>query len=163
MNAGLPSGVVTFLFSDIEGSTKLWERAPDAMREALAAHDALLRRVVEQHHGAVFKTVGDACYCAFGNPADAVTAAVEGQRALHSASWPDTIGEIRVRMGVHSGQCTQSSGDYFGPPSTAWRGSRPSRTANRFSSRPLPRRWCATCSTTARSRCATSARAGSRI
>ncbi|HEY6325693.1 MAG TPA: adenylate/guanylate cyclase domain-containing protein, partial [Candidatus Cybelea sp.] len=115
MNAGLPSGVVTFLFSDIEGSTKLWERAPEAMRAALAAHDALLRRIVERHHGAVFKTVGDACYCAFGNPADALTAAVDGQRALHSAAWPDAIGEIRVRMGVHSGQCTQSAGDYFGP------------------------------------------------
>ncbi len=106
---------MTFLFSDIEGSTKLWERVPDAMRQALAAHDALLRRIVEQHHGAVFKTVGDACYCAFGNPADALTAAVEAQRALHKADWPEEIGEICVRMGIHSGQCTQSGGDYFGP------------------------------------------------
>ncbi len=115
MNAALPSGVVTFLFSDIEGSTKLWERAPDAMREALGTHDALLRGIVEQQHGVVFKTVGDACYCAFGNPADALTAAAEGQRALHATAWPAEIGEIRVRMGVHSGQCTQSAGDYFGP------------------------------------------------
>ncbi len=111
----MPSGVVTFLFSDIEGSTKLWERAPDAMREALGAHDALLRRVVEQHHGVVFKTVGDACYCAFGDPADALTAAVEGQRALHSVAWPGEIGDLRVRMGIHSGQCARSDADYFGP------------------------------------------------
>jgi predicted ATPase/class 3 adenylate cyclase len=115
VTATLPSGVVTFLFSDIEGSTKLWERAPDAMRAALAAHDALLRRIVERHYGVVFKTVGDACYCAFADPADALTAAVEGQRALHAAAWPSEVGEIRVRMGIHSGQCTRSDGDYFGP------------------------------------------------
>ena len=111
----MPSGVVTFLFSDIEGSTKLWERATDAMREALAAHDALLRRIVERHGGHVFKTVGDACCCAFDDPAGALAAAVEAQRALHSASWPREIGEMRVRMGIHSGQCTLRDGDYFGP------------------------------------------------
>ncbi len=115
MSAGLPSGVVTFLFSDIEGSTRLWEGAPDAMREAIAAHDALLRRVVEQHHGVVFKTVGDACCCAFGNPADALTGAVDVQRALRATQWPKEIGEIRVRVGIHSGQCTLRDGDYFGP------------------------------------------------
>ncbi len=111
----MPLGVVTFLFSDIESSTKLWERAPDAMREALAAHDALLRRIVEAHRGIVFKTVGDACYCAFDDPADALLAAVESQRVLHAASWPSELGEIRVRMGIHSGQCTLRDGDYFGP------------------------------------------------
>jgi predicted ATPase/class 3 adenylate cyclase len=106
---------VTLLFSDIEGSTKLWERVPNAMRAALAAHDALLRRIVETHKGVVFKTVGDACCCAFGSPADALRAAVEGQRALHAAAWPAEIDEIRVRMGIHTGECILRDGDYFGP------------------------------------------------
>jgi predicted ATPase/class 3 adenylate cyclase len=114
-SATLPTGVVTFLFTDIEGSTKLWERGPDAMREALADHDAMLRRVAEHHNGVVFKTVGDASFCAFQRPLDAVVAAIEAQRALHSAAWPSDIGEIRVRMAIHSGECAQRDGDYFGP------------------------------------------------
>lgn len=110
----LPTGVVTFLFTDIEGSTKLWERCPDAMREALADHYAIMRRVAERNNGVIFKTVGDACFCAFGRPLDAVLAAIEAQRTLHSAAWPSDVGEIRVRMAIHSGECALRDGDYFG-------------------------------------------------
>lgn len=115
MTASAPSGVVTFLFTDIEGSTKLWERNPAAMREALAAHDVLLRDVIERNHGVVFKTVGDACCAAFQHPGDAVRAAIEAQRALHGHEWSDDIGAIRVRVGIHSGECSERDGDYFGP------------------------------------------------
>jgi predicted ATPase/class 3 adenylate cyclase len=110
-----PSGVVTFLFTDIEGSTKLWERNPNAMRGALAAHDRLLREIVERHNGVVFKTIGDACCSAFQRPGDAIRAAVEAQRALHAFNWPNEIGAVRVRMGIHSGECSERDGDYFGP------------------------------------------------
>ena len=71
----LPSGTVTFLFTDIEGSTKLWEEHPDAMRQALARHDALLRHAIESNEGVVFKTVGDAFCAAFAIPSEALNAA----------------------------------------------------------------------------------------
>jgi len=70
----LPSGTVTFLFTDIEGSTRLWEQHPEAMGEALARHDALLRGAIEAHGGHVFKTVGDQFCAAFATASDAVTA-----------------------------------------------------------------------------------------
>ncbi len=111
----LPSGVVTFLFTDIEGSTALWERARDAMRVALAQHDALVRSIVEANDGVVFKNVGDACCCAFANPASAIQTAVEAQRALGAQAWPPEIRRLRVRMGIHSGECTVRGEDYFGP------------------------------------------------
>jgi len=110
----LPTGVVTFLFTDIEGSTKLWERCPDAMREALADHYAIVRRIAERNHGVIFKTVGDACFCAFQRPVDALLAAIEAQRALHAQAWPSEVAEICVRMGIHSGDCAPRDGDYFG-------------------------------------------------
>jgi predicted ATPase/class 3 adenylate cyclase len=111
----LPSGVVTFLFTDIESSTKLWERNPAMMREALATHDVLLRETIERNHGVVFKTVGDACCSAFEHPRDAVRAAIEAQRALQTHQWPPEIGAVRVRMGIHSGEISERDGDYFGP------------------------------------------------
>src|SRR5687767_6564082 len=79
----LPTGTVSFLFTDIEGSTRLWEQKPEAMREALARHDALLRSAIESNNGHVFKTVGDAFYCIFAEASDAVQAALEAQYALH--------------------------------------------------------------------------------
>src|SRR5438093_335925 len=76
-----PSGTVTFLFTDIEGSTRLWEEHSEAMRLTLARHDALLRRMIEEHRGHVFKTIGDAFCAAFAAPADAIRAAVAAQQA----------------------------------------------------------------------------------
>jgi predicted ATPase/class 3 adenylate cyclase len=111
----LPAGVVTFLFTDIEGSTKLWERCPEAMRTSLLDHDAILRDAIERNKGVVFKTMGDAFCAAFGQPRMALAAAIEGQRALHAHAWPPELGGIRVRMGVHCGECAQRGGDYYGP------------------------------------------------
>src|SRR5438270_4291439 len=78
----LPAGTVTFLFTDIEGSTQLWEQYPEAMRQALARHDALLRHAIEAHGGHVFKTVGDQFCAAFATASDALAAALAAQRDL---------------------------------------------------------------------------------
>ena len=110
-----PTGTVTFLFTDIEGSTKLWERSPEAMSEALARHDKILRETIEIHGGHVFKTVGDAFYAAFSTATDALEAALESQRRLFSSEW-EQIGPLRVRMALHTGGAEERDGDYFGPP-----------------------------------------------
>lgn len=103
--AGLPTGVVTFLFTDIEGSTELWQRDPDRMAVALAAHDALLRDVVAQHGGTVFKHTGDGMAALFASAADGVAAALTAQARL----------ELPVRMGLHTGEAMSRDGDFFGP------------------------------------------------
>ncbi len=109
-----PSGAVTFLFTDIEGSTSLWERAPREMRVALGRHDVLLRTAFAKHGGYVFATGGDGFAVAFEAPLDAVAAAVDAQRALRSEVWPgDAV--LRVRMGLHTGTADERDGDYFGP------------------------------------------------
>src|SRR5262249_11725857 len=113
MGAELPSGTVTFLFTDLEGSTRLWEEHPDAMQEALARHDEILRDAVVGHHGVVVKSTGDGAHAAFADAAAAVMAAVGAQLALVSEVWEAT-GPLRVRMGVHSGRAEQRGGDYFG-------------------------------------------------
>ena len=84
--AAPPTGTVTFLFTDIEGSTRRWDEAPDAMQHALARHDALVREATERHGGFVFKTMGDAFYAAFARATDAVAAAVGAQRTLADAA-----------------------------------------------------------------------------
>jgi predicted ATPase/class 3 adenylate cyclase len=111
----LPTGTVTFLFTDVEGSTELWERHHDAMRDAQADHDAMLRDAVEAHRGAVFKTVGDAVCAAFLRPEDALAGALEAQRRLADHSWPAPIDRLRVRMAIHTGSAVETDGDYFGP------------------------------------------------
>jgi predicted ATPase/class 3 adenylate cyclase/Tfp pilus assembly protein PilF len=116
MSANFPSGNVTFLFTDIEGSTRLWERFPEAMKMALKRHDELLRVAIEAHTGYVFKTVGDAFCAAFANAQDALGAAISIQRSLHEADWPEEMGELRVRVCMHSGISEERDGDYFGPP-----------------------------------------------
>jgi class 3 adenylate cyclase len=80
ISALLPSGTVTFLFTDIEGSTQLWERHPEAMQAALVRHDALLRAAVEAHHGTVIKTTGDGLHAVFASAAEAAGAVLAGQR-----------------------------------------------------------------------------------
>ena len=112
MSSSLPTGTVTFLFTDLEGSTRLWDEHPEAMKSALARHDELLRAAVESHGGHVVKTTGDGLHAAFGTADDAVAAAVAGQRALADVEGPE--GALRVRMGVHTGAATHRDGDYFG-------------------------------------------------
>ena len=109
----LPTGTVTFLFTDLEGSTRLWEEHPDAMRAALARHDEILRDAVEKYEGQVVKTTGDGLHAAFGTAHDAVAAAIEAQRGLDAEPWtlPDPL---LVRMGVHTGEADVREGDYFG-------------------------------------------------
>ncbi len=111
--ADLPTGTVTFLFTDIAGSTRLWERHPDAMRGALARHDALVRSAIEAHGGHVFKTVGDAFCAAFQTAPAAVAAALAAQRALAAEAWPAEA-PIAVRVGIHTGAAEARDGDYVG-------------------------------------------------
>ena len=113
--ASPPTGTVTFLFTDIEGSTKMWERSPQAMQAALARHDELLRLAIEEHGGYVFKTIGDAFCCAFWTATDALDAALEVQRTLFDEEWQET-GPLRVRIALHTGAAEEREGDYFGPP-----------------------------------------------
>ena len=98
----LPTGTVTFLFTDLEGSTRLWEELPEAMREALGTHDAIVRDAIESHGGVVFSEMGDGMAAAFASPTDAVQAAVTAQQGLAAGSWPET-GPLRARMGLHAG------------------------------------------------------------
>jgi len=109
-----PTGTITFLFTDIEGSTKLWEQQPEAMRPALARHDALLRQAIEAQGGYLFKMVGDAACAAFVTAPAALQAALRAQRALYAESWGATV--IKVRMALHTGATEERDGDYFGPP-----------------------------------------------
>src|SRR5574341_712762 len=109
-----PTGTVTFLFTDIEGSTKLWDKHPDAMKIVVARHDVLLRGTIENNRGYVFKTVGDAFCAAFPTALDALSAALGAQRALRSEDWGDT--PIKVRMALHSGNVEERDGDYLGRP-----------------------------------------------
>jgi class 3 adenylate cyclase len=110
----LPGDTVTFLFTDIEGSTELWERHMQAMPRALARHDQILRTAIADHAVHVFKTIGDAFCAAFARAADALGAALDAQRALQSEPWGD-VGVIRVRMALHRGDVEPRDGDYFGP------------------------------------------------
>ena len=111
----ISSGTIIFLFTDIEGSTKLWETYPEAMNTSLALHDKILRGVIENHEGCVFKTVGDAFCAVFATVPEALSSAIEGQRSLHNQDWGET-GELRVRMALHTGAVEERDGDYFGPP-----------------------------------------------
>ena len=111
---GAPSGTVTFLFTDIEGSTRLWDTAPGDMRAALEGHDAIVRGAIEVHRGYVFATGGDGFAAAFASPIDAVAAAGAAQAALGLESWPEAA-MLRVRMGLHTGVVDERGGDYFGP------------------------------------------------
>ena len=112
--SGLPSGTVTLLFTDVEGSTRLWEAERDAMAAALRRHDEILRSAIEQVGGYVFKTVGDSFCAAFSAARAGLDAALAAQRELEAQSWP-TSRPIVVRMGLHAGVCEERDGDYFGP------------------------------------------------
>jgi predicted ATPase/class 3 adenylate cyclase/DNA-binding winged helix-turn-helix (wHTH) protein len=111
--AELPSGTVTFVFTDVEGSTRLWEEHPEGMRSALARHDAILRAALNAHGGHVVKTTGDGIHAVFGTARDALDAAVAMQRGLVVQQFGET-GALRVRMGVHTCEAEYRDGDYFG-------------------------------------------------
>ncbi len=112
--AGVEGPPSTFLFTDIEGSTRLWEEQATAMGEALAQHDHLLRVAVDGNGGSVIKTTGDGLLAVFDDPINAVGAALAAQRALRDATWGET-GPLRVRMAFHAGAAETRDGDYFGP------------------------------------------------
>jgi predicted ATPase/class 3 adenylate cyclase len=105
---------LTFLFTDLKGSTQLWERFPDAMKPALARHDAILRAAVEGSNGQVVKTTGDGLMAIFPSVAAALNSCVTAQRKLMQEPW-GAPGTLRVRMGLHSGEAETRVGDYFGP------------------------------------------------
>lgn len=121
----LPTGTVTFLFTDIEGSTTLWEQSPVAMRAVLAHHDALLRNAIESSHGCIVKSMGDGVHAVFAAAADALVACLTAQRGLQAppagVSRPETAAPeaqptiaLKVRMGLHTGTAELRNGDYFG-------------------------------------------------
>jgi predicted ATPase/class 3 adenylate cyclase len=110
----LPHGMVTFAFTDIEGSTQRWERDAPAMGDALRRHDALVRTAIVDNGGYVFKTIGDAFCAAFSRPEDAVAAMLAAQHALATADFSAVDG-IRVRAAIHTGTAEERHGDYFGP------------------------------------------------
>jgi predicted ATPase/class 3 adenylate cyclase len=105
----------TFLFTDIEGSTRSWEEDPAGMNSALEKHDSILRAAVSENDGTVFKHTGDGLAACFLSPMQAIRAAVGGQRALGSAEWPSAE-PLRVRMGIGTGAATFRDGDFFGTP-----------------------------------------------
>ncbi|MBI3660514.1 tetratricopeptide repeat protein, partial [Candidatus Acetothermia bacterium] len=107
----LPAGIITFLFTDIEGSTRLWQEHPDAMPAALARHHVILKQAIGAQHGYVFQIVGDAFCAAFKNATDALEAALAAQRALRDEAWGET-GPIRVRMALQTGPAEVRVGEY---------------------------------------------------
>jgi predicted ATPase/class 3 adenylate cyclase len=111
--ADLPSGTLTFLFTDLEGSTRLWEEHPDAMSSALARHDDILREAIVAANGQVVKSTGDGVHAAFASADAAVRAAHDAQVVLDEERWSGTP-PLRVRMGVHTGLAELRDGDYFG-------------------------------------------------
>ena len=119
----LPAGTVTFAFTDIEGSTRLWETEPAAMARSLVLHNETLHAAFGHHGGAVFSTMGDGMAVAFSSAAGAVRAALEAQRALMAAPWPAETGVLKVRMGLHTdeavlrhGQAVLRDGQYVNRP-----------------------------------------------
>src|SRR5688572_9842566 len=116
----LPIGTITFLFTDIEGSTQLWEKHSEAMKSALAEHDSILKEAVETNHGHIIKSTGDGILAVFTTAINAIICAVGAQRALlanndalkkgeTSPVWP-----LRVRMGLHTGEAELRGSDYYG-------------------------------------------------
>jgi predicted ATPase/class 3 adenylate cyclase len=113
MMAHLPTGTVTFLFTDIEGSTKLARRFPDVWPAALARHDDLLKSAITHHQGTIFRTIGDEFNAAFETASDALAAAAAAQAALQAEDW-GAIGTLRVRMGLHTGPAVPRAAEYEG-------------------------------------------------
>ncbi len=132
---GLPTGTVTFLFTDIEGSTQLWERYPEQAGAALVRHDQIIEEIVERHGGSIVRPrgEGDSRFAVFSRATDAVAAAAAMQQALHAEPWPTLSSkfnvpgskgdnfepgtlnfELKVRMALHTGEADLRAGDYYG-------------------------------------------------
>src|SRR5579864_769992 len=109
-----PTGTVTFLFSDIEGSTTRWESHREAMSVAVARHDEVIKQAIADHGGHIFKTVGDAFCAAFSTASKGLRAALEAQLALSQEDFA-AVGGLRVRIGLHTGHAEERDADYFGP------------------------------------------------
>lgn len=105
--------ILAFLFTDLEGSTRLWQQFPEAMKTALARHDELLREAVQGANGQVVKTTGDGFHAVFASAHDALDACLQAQQSLQQEPWGET-GPLRVRMGLHAGEAQQRGGDYYG-------------------------------------------------
>src|SRR5438445_9983451 len=110
MARGLPVGTVTFMFTEIEDSTRLWEEAPTDMADALRVHDAIVRDTIERHGGYVFGTGGDGFCAAFSSAADAAAAAIQSQEQLRD----EAVVNFVVRMGLHTGEAVERDRNYFG-------------------------------------------------
>lgn len=111
----LPSGTVTFLFTDIQGSTQLWDSFPDEMRAALGIHDLIVTRQVERRGGAIVKHTGDGLFAAFGSCSEAAEAAVAIQRDLADQDWHPAIGSLEVRIALHTDDVEPEGDDYHHP------------------------------------------------
>jgi predicted ATPase/class 3 adenylate cyclase len=114
MSADLPTGTLTFLFSDVEGSTRLWDQEPDAMRVALARHDVMLREQIEAKGGQIVKTTGDGLHAVFERATQGAAVALACQQALHAQAWSELSRPLLVRMGLHTGEADLRQGDYYG-------------------------------------------------
>ena len=112
----LPTGTVTFLFTDIEGSTQLWEKHPEEMKSALAKHDAILKDTIESNSGHVIKTTGDGIHAVFAKAMDTVNATIQAQHILQQTSefFKNSEVSLRVRMGLHTGEAELRENDYYG-------------------------------------------------
>lgn len=113
MRDKLPSGTVTFLFTDLEGSTQLWDTYPEAMKVAMEKHDALLREAVEAHQGSIVKTTGDGLHAVFESVFEGINAALSAQEAIYNHPW-EKVGQLCVRMALHTGEAQLREGDYYG-------------------------------------------------
>ena len=112
----MPEGTVTFLFSDLEGSTRLLEAYGEVTHAALNRHHDIFQDVIEGNRGVIFETVGDAVYAAFSTPTDALVAAIESHRALAADGWPEVGGRLACRIAIHTGPVERRGGRYFGSP-----------------------------------------------
>src|SRR5262245_11584767 len=111
----LPVGTLTFLYTDIEGSTVRWEQHPAAMKAAVERHDVILQAAIEMAGGVVFRRMGDAFCASFALAPQALDAVLAAQRALHLERWEPHIAPIKVRMALHTGPGEVRDGDYVGP------------------------------------------------
>src|SRR5437763_9183845 len=112
--SNLPTGTVTFLFTDIEGSTKLWEKCPEEMKAVLAQHDKLLYDAIGSNGGIIVKSTGDGCHAVFETALGGIAAALAAQQCLSEQAWGE-IQTLRVRMALHTGEAEVRAGDYYGP------------------------------------------------
>ncbi len=141
--AELPDGIVTFLSTDVEGSTPLWEEAPDSMMDALRLHDGVIGTAVAEHNGVLLKLrgEGDSQFAVFSSAVDAVGGSAQIQRDLANVDWP-TPRPLRVRGALHTGPRTQNLGTITGLRSIGLLVSGRLLTADRLCCQPRRSRWC---------------------